>query len=846
MGVSARLAAMMKSVAFVALVALVAVVPFQAAQVHAQNVDVVPEKTSVRLVTGTNNIGQTIYHVFPAGEITFYATNTPITVFAVNSTQMRFPSAGPVTPRNVTLPTDSIQSGVILGDALYFFGFEKIYRVDISQIKASPTYQWDPADITTLSYQRSGEAPFPDFAFAATVNGVEYGYFIASAINPIAATRDIVILNPNKFNEGQQNATSLKTISGTLSFQGVSAGVNTALFAFADPVNDRTEIRVWDVATQVVTKSFYINKLTTGRQTIFYDETYNYLWVAGQNTTLDADNVAQLQPMLFRVDLNKVDAGVAYDGSVCDTIATCNGAVHFVQIGFYNEEVRAIGIDHPNGTVFVALFDGYTQGSVVRVNPKTLVLAEVGIYFSQARQNPFVLSVDPATQFLYAGLELDVVSFNYPTICPSQCNIGSGLGICVEAQCVCHPDYEGEACDLKKCAGGCGESTDPLVASKGFCNNGVCLCAANFTGTNCQERQCPSNCTGRGTCVKPDANLPDGWYCKCEGIYRGVDCTTLSYFTCPQQTNVRDCVDSVGCGWCVERGSCSVGNQVGPVNGTCEEWLTGNTKELGTFAVAIIFIIIFGIMVILNVLSAIAVDFQTASYLNAENLLTVEFLKETYWRDERSAKAWKLFDQLQFISYFSLIGVAFPSRMMGFTRYFNWAMLLFPLPSLPKQDPFHPERDLGFVAATPSNAPVSSAAASVLSAIFGSEGLVGQITGGRSLLNFEQVSSGLGYDLDRPFYSVMIYFAVLLGILLVGYTIWALLFWALFKSKEPTYAVVLRQKVFYVITRVVLIGYMPICITAAYHLRSDWGAARAGSAIALVVFGIIPDRKSVV
>jgi hypothetical protein len=539
------------------------------------------------------------------------------------------------------------------------------------------------------------------------------------------------------------------------------------------------------------------------------------------------------QPYLYRVNLNLTADGGIYSPDTA-------GAVVAVKLGELQEEVKAVNIDSVSGVVFVALYDGLAAGSVVRVNPSTMQVNEPAVFFSQGRQIPSFALVDPATRFLFVGLELDFVSFRFPTVCPSQCfeyfgadnTVFPTQGQCVSSSCVCAPGFHGEACDQRDCSSDCGGP------AQGTCNNGRCICEARWSGVNCTVPQCPNNCTGNGICDTTTGN----YTCKCTNAqFRGEDCSLLSYQICPSFTALDQCVGAPGCGWCQDTSVCSIGNQVGPANGTCQEWLVGNSREIGTFVVAIIFIIIFGIMVVLNVASAVSVDHQTTNYLEEENLVTIPFLKQIYWRDERSAKAWKLFDQLQFISYFSLIGVAFPTRLIGFTRYFNWAMLLLPLPFAPKNDPYFPERDIGRASASPS------ASGAPAGAIAGA----GVLGSSRALLNFEQLSSTLGFgDLSRPFYAVMFWFVILLAILLVAYAIFALISWLAFngKAEDPakfrkTYAVVLRQKVFYILTRVVLIGYMPINITAAYHLKSSSdgsGGVRAASAICLIVFGILP------
>lgn len=109
---------------------------------------------------------------------------------------------------------------------------------------------------------------------------------------------------------------------------------------------------------------------------------------------------------------------------------------------------------------------------------------------------------------------------------------------------------------------------------------------------------------------------------------------------CNASTTAESCVSVVGCGWCADNNECRSGNVDGPSDGSCHEWHVTHYRELGTMIVAIIAIVIFGLMLINNFISAMVVDYQTASLINDVNPLTVEFLKATFWRDERSSKSW--------------------------------------------------------------------------------------------------------------------------------------------------------------------------------------------------------------
>jgi hypothetical protein len=118
---------------------------------------------------------------------------------------------------------------------------------------------------------------------------------------------------------------------------------------------------------------------------------------------------------------------------------------------------------------------------------------------------------------------------------------------------------------------------------------------------------------------------------------------------------------------------------LGPVNGTCSEYYVFQQREPGIIVLSLLFVGIFFIMYIINVVSMFKWDRKTAGYLGSDNNAipqdeVLPFIKRSWWRDERSQRTWKLFDQLQFIAMYSLINVAYPTRFILFTKYFNWSL----------------------------------------------------------------------------------------------------------------------------------------------------------------------------
>jgi hypothetical protein len=112
-----------------------------------------------------------------------------------------------------------------------------------------------------------------------------------------------------------------------------------------------------------------------------------------------------------------------------------------------------------------------------------------------------------------------------------------------------------------------------------------------------------------------------------------------------------------------EGGSCKEGSIIGPATGTCSDWHYNNRRgkqnlietkknydavlvincallEIGLIIVAAIIIGVFGLMLVNNIISAIKMDLRTAKLLVNDDEIGAEFLKTSWWREERSNKAW--------------------------------------------------------------------------------------------------------------------------------------------------------------------------------------------------------------
>lgn len=401
-----------------------------------------------------------------------------------------------------------------------------------------------------------------------------------------------------------------------------------------------------------------------------------------------------------------------------------------------------------------------------------------------------------------------------PTSCPNDCGESENpvTGACFAGVCVCNAGFHGEDCAGIDCTSDCGASL-----GQGNCTeSGICQCGADWSfASNCTARQCPNNCYDNGRC-----DVSANYTCVCDALWTGSDCSIAAYTACNTFTNEKECVAKFGaCGWCADTHKCVTGNLDGPYLGSCRAWYAGGKYQVGLLIAAIIVIVIWFLMLIVGISAAAPIDFVTASVLADSSLLSTDFLKEAYLRDERSAKTWKMFDLFQFISYYSFINVSFPTQMIQFSRYFNWANMMLPLPyGYEDNTTVHPGR---LPTATGSSRFVLS----------------------RSILNAEQYANSVKVDTENIFYGTLFWFAMFSCAVLLVYLIYALIMWLCLRKKEPFIGTLLVQKVFHILVRLVLIGMIPLNFTAAWHIRQGSrphnGTIAAAIAV-IIIFGILP------
>ncbi|XP_049848222.1 uncharacterized protein LOC126313313 [Schistocerca gregaria] len=395
-----------------------------------------------------------------------------------------------------------------------------------------------------------------------------------------------------------------------------------------------------------------------------------------------------------------------------------------------------------------------------------------------------------------------------PSACPQDCYINDGYGKCLRGVCQCNGNSTGEDCSLKKCTVECGESE-----GRGECDLrlGICKCDRNYTGTSCETRQCPNACNNNGNC----SESPD-YQCTCDVLWAGDDCGTDARNACEIYTDKDSCIlRARACGWCGDNDICVRGDHEMPNDGYCSNWEVEYAMEEILKVVVIVLIVLIACFFLLDLFSIVGLDYVTAAILQSpETLLTSEFLKEAYWRDERSAKMWKLFDCLQQLCLVLLVNAVFPTVWVQLSRYFQ--VVIFFLPSLlpPFQEPVVLQK-----------APDGSDASAVAQAI--------------SLVSLQLGNSGR-VSPGNIFPVTIISFIIVLAICLLVYFLYALLMWVMLKSKEPNIFSVLFGRFFHFLTRIVILAYMPLVAISCFAMVHNYNAGTTAAAVVVfVVVGLL-------
>jgi len=590
---------------------------------------------------------------------------------------------------------------VFLNDTGYAFILAplQVYVTDLvpylnaSQTDPPPTNNPFPSSIQKYTITSTGTQPNlgPEGAasvsyYASRRNESNTGFYIP-------ATNYVLHINPVNW-----------TLSRWVPIPHITTNSVALVFTFVDgskmyaPVQSTQTLYVYDLET-FTTNSTQSYNLSVSVQTDFFDPTSRVAIFFGTDGSAQVWNLdTQSSGAIFSVATGlsasqyamslasgDIARGLLYvacqktvNGSsisypvlqvfnISDILQNSNGTVSLLyelQLSDSSDIITSLYLDNVGGQAFVGTSDGNT-GQWNRIDLLRRTIAEP-VSVAQTSQNGkialnYLLGVQNQSAVLYTESAINV--FEYPTTCPNDCT-SSVNGYCNYGTCNCYPGWTSDDCSQIACSSDCGVSQ-----GHGQCNNGICLCTASWTGANCSTIRCPFDCSGNGVCLGPSSN----YTCSCGIRYSGDGCQTPRQLNCPEISDAAECVGRTGeCGWCQSERKCMYGNNIGPVYYACPDWYTDNPKDNGIMAFAIIYIIICCILVVINVITALIIDHQNATELISTKRLQPQSIRRNWWRDERSNMGWTLFEQLQFIALYGIVTVGYSTRILSFTRYFEW------------------------------------------------------------------------------------------------------------------------------------------------------------------------------
>jgi len=641
----------------------------------------------------------------PFFEPLMYRINYRDLLTAVDPTTVPFESFGFTQGNDV-----SVDSGVYSAsaDALMMSGGRYLFLMS----KASTT-------LTNVS--SSFTFPNTILAFSSFIVNDDTGYFVQysniSGGNPGAIA--IPFKDYSKgYPLGQKSVVDLGTEEITESFLHEDSQI-----LFLGSRLGVVEVRDASQASLPLLTTFTVTDSEIGN--FAYDPTYGRLYIC-----LNAGDGVNFMRLNVTGGVN----GDAYtwnywNGTVISSNTTTTPGVAVTTILTVGQ-CQDIMIDPPIGTGYVAMTDSTGIGFLAKMNLHTL--EDVISYIPIERENSGIIAlyfekdVD-AQNLLYGVTTYTVAVWNYTSACSLDCENSEGHGSCVDGVCDCAEEWWGLSCSTASCHPPCGDYDDPF---RGECIQGQCICQPRWTdaAAGCTTERCPNDCSGNGDC-----DIEANYTCICEDVRGGEDCSQLKFQYCDQvnhynltgslETACLDLTPYLGCGYCshyIDNATgytgeiCLDGNRAGPVVDACMWYFYDGSWNPAFLVFIVVMMVAWGIMFILNAYSMLAEDWRFAK-MRTENKSphyygTKGYQKKLWWRDERSHKSWKMFDQMQFLSAYGVINALFTTRLYNFLAFWNWSLFIIPLGGTFQYHGDHPMRAFNW---TPVDFPFPTIPASV-------------------------------------------------------------------------------------------------------------------------------------
>jgi len=696
----------------------------------------------------------------------------------------------------------SVETGVYLPNRgeLIMAGSRSLYRFPFAR-----------SDLT----QVDNSFIFMDFVLPFTSYSYGDMMWIPQFRGPAGDAPSLIGVDWNLFSQGEA-----KSIKNLLSIeQMTSAYVSNNLTAvFLGSRAGIIQIRRVDVTAQPLLAQLTVNNSRIGP--FAYDSIHSQLFVCVEvGSGVDVLRLDMPDPTLWNgafLDVDAPDPRWSFEST------------HLLNIG----ACKDIDIDIEVGVAYVAIADSTGIGFLAKLNMKTM--ESLIIYIPIQREDSSLIAIHMETavdgrRLLYGISTYSIAVWEYTTSCSQDCNFNAtnsvdSQGQCVYGQCQCATQWWGLACATAACFPPCGDYDFPF---RGECIQGQCVCQPRWTGSGCTEKRCPNDCLGNGNC-----NITANYTCECIDIRKGDDCSVLKFLTCDsvnqyngsfQSSKESACLDLnpfLGCGFCGNSHQlCIDGNRQGPTVDSCNFWFYDGPWNPAFIVFICVMMASWGLMFIANAYSMLKEDLGYAKLRTKSGSTsyygTKGYQKTLWWRDERSHKAWKMFDQMQFLAAYGIINAIYTTKLYNFLAFWNFSLFIIPLGGTFYDTSDHPQRALNYTPPQPASFPFPPIPPGAWSG--GPVNATGRKRDYQQFINSQETPAQLIYP------TAVIWFLITFFGFLILYGIYYAIMVMVMHKDESEYEKILGLRFKHIMTRVLNAFYFPAIFLAVFAIQVEFG-----------------------
>jgi len=201
--------------------------------------------------------------------------------------------------------------------------------------------------------------------------------------------------------------------------------------------------------------------------------------------------------------------------------------------------------------------------------------------------------------------------------------------------------------------------------------------------------------------------------------------------------------------------------------------------------------------------------------------------KKLWWRDERSHKSWKMYDQMQFLSAYGIINAIFTTKLYNFLTFWNWSLFLIPLPNVFYNTQNHPHRAFNYTPPAPIHFPFPPIPPGSFSGTPTPVNSTGkrafEAMAGESLKrDYEQFINSSETWAQLIFPTVVIWFIITFFGFLIAYAVYYAIMVFIVHKGEAIYKQILGYRFRHIIARVLNAFYFPAIFLSVFAIQVEF------------------------